>query len=375
LNNFSSKKLFKPSEWDPVPSGDGQRLTLRAQSSGTQYKSYNFSFTEPWFGGKRPTSFTTSIYHSIQTNGVTKSQERNDPINYSRSSLKTTGLSFGVAKRLKWPDDFFVVNYSLNYQYYELDKYSQLFSFASGYSNSLNFKFSINRTSYADQIFPSDGSSYEFSVQATPPISAITGKSFAGASDQEKYKWLEYHKWKFNAAYYLKISKNWVLASMLRTGFMGYYNNQIGFTPFERFYLGGSGLTGFNLDGRELVAFRGYKDNSVTPNTLVDGTYQRQGATIFNRYTTELRYRISPNPNATVYLHTFFEAANSWSNFKSYNPYNLLRSGGVGIRIFVPAFGLLGVDYGYGFDKNPYQLSNEAESGGGQFHFFIGQQF
>lgn len=363
ISNFSTRKLFKKHAWDPYPSGDGQRLSLRAQSNGTYFQSYNFSFTEPWFGGKRPNSLSFSVYHSIQK--FSSGGEN--------SSLKITGGSLGLGKRLRWPDDFFTINYSLNYQHYNLSNYvSGIFEFADGRSNNINLRIQLARNSTDDFIFPQSGSQFTLSTQLTPPVSAFTGKDYSQVSTQEKFKWIEYHKWKFDAMHYTKLAKNLVLASMVRTGFMGFYNRDIGNSPFERFYVGGAGLIGFNLDGRELISLRGYNDNSVTPRAVnEDGTLGNFiGATIYNKFTMELRYRISPNPQATIYVHSFLEAGNSWSRFKDYNPYNLLRSGGVGVRIFLPMFGLLGVDWGYGFDPNPYTPGSNK----GQVHFFIGQQ-
>lgn len=363
ISNFATRKMFKKGGWDPYPSGDGQRLSLRAQSNGSFFQSYNFSFTEPWFGGKRPNSLSFSAYHSIQkftTSG-------------NASSLKITGVSIGLGKRLRWPDDYFTLNYSLNYQHYNLRNYqSGIFEFADGRSNNINLRLILSRSSTDDIIFPQTGSQFNFSTQLTPPVSMFTGIDYKNASTQEKFKWIEYHKWKFDAMHYTKLAKNLVLASMVRTGFMGFYNRDIGNSPFERFYVGGAGLIGFNLDGRELISQRGYRDNSVTPRAInSDGTLGNYiGATIYNKFTMELRYRVSPNPQATIYVLSFLEAGNSWGRFKDYNPYNLLRSGGVGVRIFLPMFGLLGVDWGYGFDENQYTPGSNK----GQVHFFIGQQ-
>lgn len=363
ISNFSTRKLFKKRAWDPYPAGDGQRLSLRAQSNGTFFQSYNFSFTEPWFGGKRPNALSFSVFHSIQRFGTGENQ----------SSLKITGSSLGLGRRLRWPDDFFTINYSINYQHYNLNNYvSGIFEFADGRSNNINLRVLVSRNSTDDFIFPQSGSLFSFSTQVTPPVSVFTGIDYKNASTKEKFKWIEYHKWKFDASHYTKLAKNLVLATMVKTGFMGFYNEDIGNSPFERFYVGGAGLIGFNLDGRELISMRGYRDNSVTPRSInPDGTLGNfVGATLYNKFTMEMRYRISPNPQATIYVHSFLEAGNSWSGFKDYNPFNLLRSGGVGVRIFLPMFGLLGVDWGYGFDPNPYTPGSNK----GQIHFFIGQQ-
>lgn len=362
LTNFSAKKMFKGNEWTPIPAGDGQRLSLRAQSNGTFFQSYNFSFTEPWFGGKRPNSLSFSVFHSIQTNG----RRNNDP---EQTSIRITGATLGLGKLLRKPDDFFTLSASVNFQHYTLDRFGSIFSFATGISDNINFRIALSRNSTDQPIFPRSGAQFLASLQITPPFSMINGRSYESATDQEKYRWLEYHKWKFEASWYVNLFDKLVLATMGKVGIMGRYNKDIGYSPFERFYLGGAGLIGFNLDGRELISFRGYNDNSVTPVNPSTGNFI--GATAYNKFTAELRYPFSLNPQATIYGLVFAEGANSWEGMRSYNPFSMLRSAGGGVRIFLPMFGLLGVDYGYGFDENPYRPG----TGKGQFHFFIGQQF
>lgn len=359
LTNFSTKKLMNRREWNPIPSGDGQRVSLRAQSNGSFFQSYNASFTEPWFGGKKPNSLSVSMYHSIQSNGV---RRQDVTPTRQRQALNITGLTIGFGKRNKIPDDFFTTNIMLNYQYYNVQNYPGIIAFRDGFSNNINLRWILQRNSMDQPIYPRSGSSFLFSVQATPPWSRFSDKNYAEATAQEKYRWIEYHKWKFEGAWYTKLVGNLVLAAQAKMGYMGNYNKDIGDAPFERFYLGGAGLIGFNIDGRELIAFRGYEDNSVTPEG---------GATVFNRFTVELRYPISLNPQATVYVHSFMEAGNSWSSLRAYNPFGLLRSAGTGVRIFLPMFGLLGIDWGYGFDENPFRPGTNR----GRFHFFIGQQF
>lgn len=362
LTNFSTKKMFKLSEWTPIPAGDGQRLSIRAQSNGTYFQSYNASFSEPWFGGKRPQSFSVSVFRSIQTNGVKKGVE-------GRQSITITGVTLGLGRLLKWPDDYFSLSYGLTYQRYQLDNFSSVFSFATGTSDNINFKVALSRNSVDQPIYPRSGSSFSLSLQITPPISLLNGKDYSNASEQEKYRWIEYHKWKFDAAWYTTLVDKLVLATQVKFGVLGQFNPAIGSSPFERFYVGGAGLIGFNLDGRELIALRGYRDNSVTP--INTSTLTQVGGTIYNKYTVELRYPLSLNPQATIYGHVFGEAGNNFLSAKEYNPFNLLRSAGTGVRVYLPMFGLLGIDYGYGFDTNPYQ----SNSNKGQFHFFIGQQF
>jgi len=362
LTNFSTKKMFKPKAWTPIPAGDGQRLSIRAQSNGSFFQSYNASFTEPWLGGKRPQSLSVSVFHSIQSNGMKKG-------NPERASITITGVSLGIGRLLKWPDDYFSLSYGVTYQRYLLSNYQSIFSFGTGISDNLNFKIALSRNSVDQPIYPRNGSQFSLSLQLTPPISAITGKDYSEATDQAKYRWIEYHKWKFDAAWYVNLVDKLVLTTQAHFGYMGSYNKSIGSSPFERFYLGGAGLIGFNLDGRELIALRGYDNNTVTPVNSSTGNYI--GGTIYNKFTAEIRYPISLNPQATIYALVFTEAGNNFASAREYSPFNLLRSTGGGVRVFLPMFGLLGLDYAYGFDNNPYR----SNSGKGQFHFFIGQQF
>lgn len=351
FNNFSAKKFFKKDAWRPLPAGDGQKLSLRAQSTGIWFWSYNASFTEPWLGGKKPNSLTVSHFHSVQSNGEKKGSE-------NRQSIAVTGGSIGLGRRLKVPDDFFTMYTELTYQHYELNKWPQ-FIFSSGSSNNFSGKVVISRNSISDPIFPVSGSQTSLTIAATPPYSLFSGKNYNEVTPQEKYKWAEYHKWKFTSAWYLGLTKNLVIYTKVGMGFLGFYNKNIGTAPFERFYLGGSGLFNFQLDGREIIALRGYDDNSLSPTT---------GAAFINKYTSELRFRVSPNPNAMVYLLGFVEAGNTFSRIDNYNPFNVYKSAGVGVRIFLPMFGMLGLDWGNRFDDVP-RLPNMQKS---QIHFTIG---
>ncbi|MCC7233519.1 MAG: outer membrane protein assembly factor BamA, partial [Bacteroidia bacterium] len=360
FNNFSARNLFNGSAYRPLPSGDGQRLSLRAQTNGKPYQSYSASFTEPWLGGKKPNSFTVSVFRSVQTNGRDKSD-------VLRQSIYITGVSLGLGQRLKKPDDFFTVYHELNYQYYVLENYGTSFLFSNGYSNNLSFAETISRNSIDAPIYPRSGSQVSLSLQFTPPYSLFSKTDYKTAPDNIKYKYIEYHKWKFNSLWYSRLAGNLVLHSKIQYGFLGLYNRDIGSSPFERFYLGGDGLSGYALDGREIIALRGYSNNSVTPRL----GYSTIGGTIFDKYTLELRYPLSLNPSATIYVLGFVEGGNTWLQFKDFNPFSVKRSAGMGIRIFLPVFGLLGLDWGYGFDK----IENIPDANGGQFHFSIGQQF
>jgi outer membrane protein insertion porin family len=359
FNNFSAGNFFKKGAWRPLPSGDGQRMSLRAQTNGKYYQSYNASFTEPWLGGKKPNSLSVSVYHSIQSNGVGGE---------FRQSIKISGVSVGLGKRLKKPDDFFSIYHEVSYQYYILNNYGGTFLFSNGVANNLSFQETISRNSNDAIIYPRRGSQISATLQLTPPYSLFNDVNYKTATDSEKYKFIEYHKWKFNSSWFTELAKNLVLNTKIQYGFLGMYNRDVGASPFERFYLGGDGLSGYALDGREILALRGYGNNSVTPSNAVGG---KVGGTIFDKYTLELRYPLSLNPSATIYLLTFVEGGNSWLRFKDFNPFSVKRSAGAGIRIFLPVFGLLGLDWGYGFDDLP----DSPGENGGQIHFSIGQQF
>lgn len=367
LNNFSTKRMFTKGAWDPLPAGDGQRVSLRIQSNGLGYRTYNFSFSEPWLGGKKPNSFTFSIYHSVQTNlyvgGFGKNDER-------YQYLRTTGVTLSLGKYLKWPDDYFTVSNSLNYQHYKFKDNGYFgfggksgLGFTEGNANNINFQNVISRNSTDQPIFPMDGSTFTLTTQVTPPYSLLRGNAdYKTMSAEDKYKWLEYYKWKVEAIWYHKIVGKLVLASSFKFGFLNYYNKDVGYSPFERFKLGGTGLVGWNLYGSEVISQRGY-----------DQYTEGSGAVNFNKYTLELRYPISTNPSATVYVHSFLEGGNAFYSIKDYNPFKLYRTAGVGVRFFLPMFGLLGLDCGWRFDNAPNNQPISQKKF--LFQFFLGPQF
>lgn len=362
FNNFSLRNLFNGKAWRPIPSGDGQKLSLRLQSYGKGYISYSVSFTEPWLGGKKPNAFSVSYYHSLYSNGRSK----NDPL---RSSFTIDGVTLGLGKRLRWPDDFFSLYQAVNFQIYNLKNYSTIFPVGDGNGqyNNFNYNIALSRNSIDAPIYPRSGSEVSLSLELTPPYSAFSDKDYASLPENEKYKWIEYHKWKVKANFYTKLIGNLVLSTRTQFGFLGKYNDVLGVTPFERFYLGGDGLSGYNnLDGRELIGMRGYGNETITPDYYLN---RNLGGTIYSKYTFEFRYPLSLNPNATIYALTFLEAGNSWANFSDFNPFKVYRSAGIGLRVFLPTFGLLGLDWGYGFDEVP----GIPSANGGQFHFSINQ--
>jgi outer membrane protein insertion porin family len=338
FNNFSTKNMFKKGAWTPLPGGDGQRLSIRAQTNGRFYQGYNFSFTEPWLGGRKPNSLTYWLNHTAIGNGYLPSQK-------SYNGVQITGTGIGLGRRKKWPDDYFTAYYELSYQYYDVYKYAFFPIFSDGYANDIAFKYVLQRSSVSAPIYPQSGSNITFTAKSSIPYSLFDNVSdYSSLTSQDRYKYLEYYKLKFTSEWFLPITSDKKLILMPRVGFafMGAYNTSKGLSPFERYSLGGSGLTGINqLGGREIIALRGYEDNSISSNG---------GDPIIAKYTLELRYPISLNPSATFYAMLFGEAGNTFPSVNKFNPFNVKRSAGVGIRIFLPMFGMLGLDYGLGFD-------------------------
>ena len=356
FDNFSTKNILNGRSWKPLPSGDGQRLALTASSNGAYYQNYNISFTEPWLGGKKPNALTVSLYKSVSSNG----QEGDN-----REAIEILGLTVGLGKRLKYPDDYFTIYNGINFQQYKLVNSQSFFTFKDGFSNNVNYNIRLGRNSVDQLIFPRRGSNFSLSLKVTPPFSMFDGiEDYSTVSDQEKFKFIEYYKWKYKSSWYSAFTDKLVLATKIEMGLLGAYNNNLGVAPFERFYVGGDGLSGMGMvyDGRELISLRGYSNNSISPQT---------GATIYNKYTTELRYALSLNPSSTIYALGFMEAGNAWDNFDNFNPFGVKRSAGFGVRIMLPMIGMMGLDYGWGLDD----ISGKPDANGGQFHFSIGQQF
>ena len=361
FGNFSAKNFFKKGAWRPLPSGDGQNLSLRAQSNGKFYQSYSASFVEPWLGGKKPNSFSVSLYHTMQTNGF----QAGDP---SRASMKISGASIGLGRRLSWPDDWFSLVNSLSFQRYDLTNWSY-FLIKDGISNNFSFTTNFARNSTDQIIYPRRGSSFTLGLQITPPYSLINGKDYSTMSIEDRFRWIEYHKWTFKANWFTKLwtvtagdkELDFVLATKAEFGYLGYYN-EFARSPFESYEVGGDGMMGYSYYGKDIISLRGYANSSVTPT---------EGANLYTKFNMELRFPISLNPSATLYALTFIEGGNAWYDFKDFNPFNMVRSAGFGVRIFLPMFGMMGVDWGYGFDELPHNPGKN----GSQFHFVLGQQF
>lgn len=359
FNNFSTRQLFNKEAWRPLPGGDGQKLTLRAQTYGRGYVSYSASFVEPWLGGKKPNSFSVSIYQTTHRRDYASSHP-----DYGYYSI--IGASVGLAKRLQVPDDYFFLQQNLTYQHYDIYNPPLAFIFNDGQSNNFSYKAVFGRNSIDAPLYPRSGSEISLSLQLTPPYSYFDDKDYASATDQEKYKLLEYHKWGFKSNWFTSLAGNLVLSTRIRFGYLGYYNSDIGISPFERYYLGGNPISGWEIDGREYVSLRGYSDYSLTPT---DARNNYIGANVYTKYTAELRYPVTLNPMATIYALGFVEAGNAWSGIDNLNPFDVKKSAGIGVRVFLPMFGLLGLDWGYGFDDIP----GKPTDSGSNFHFSIGQ--
>ena len=360
FNNFSARNLFNLKEYKPLPRGDGQKLSIRGQTNGRFFQSYNFSFSEPWFGGKKPIYFGISAFTSLQSNGFTSD-------NQNSQRIRLNGVTFSLGKQLKFPDDYFRVDYATNLQQFKLNNYSG-FLFDNGTSYDLSLSQVLSRNSVDAPIFPTSGSNLKFTVQATLPYSSFNGKNYNNLSTTERYRFAEYHKWKFESQFFQRVYGKLILKAQAQFGFIGFYNKEVGQAPFGRFKLGGDGLQGFDfLQGSEIIALRGYANNAVVP----EGALPNAGSPIFNRYILELRHPITLNQSATVFVLAFAEGGNTWNNFSTFNPFNVKRSAGFGARIYLPIFGLLGIDYGRGFDPIP---GNSNDGGRQNFTFSIAQQ-
>jgi len=365
FSNFSARRIFDKDAWRPVPSGDSQSLSLRASTNGTYYKAFSLSFTEPWLGGRKPTNFSFSLYRTLQSGGVDYFYQT------SNQYFQVTGASVGIGTRLKWPDDYFTIYNELGIQNYKLSNWAGYFIFTDGQSNNLSYKVTLGRNSTDQMIYPRTGSNFSLSLQITPPYSLFNGKDYTEPMpDSEKYKWIEYHKWTGRIQWYIPLVEKLVLYTNFQLGVIGYFNKDLGHSPFEGFDLGGDGMSGYNLYGKETIGLRGYQNGSLTPYVRV-GSSMVGNAHLYDKYTVEIRYPISLNPQAAIYLLTFFEAGNAWQNAGEFNPFNVHRSAGVGARFFLPMLGMLGVDWGYGFDEVP----GRPDAHKGQFHFIIGMPF
>ena len=374
FNNFSIRNILNKEAYKPVPMGDGQSLSLRVQRSRTS-STYSLSFAEPWLGGKKPKSLSFSAFLSNQfrvTDFVNFDVDKNQ-------SLSIFGLSLGLGQRLKWPDDFFSLSQSISYQAIKLNNYAYQIgstnqALSQGTLNNLSYTFALTRNSAGPSlIFPTYGSEFSLRAKATFPYSAINGKDYSESADNlgqdelaDRYKWLEYYKVSAKAKWYTSLANKLVLMTNFELGYLGFYDEELGLSPVERFFVGGDGISQGQLDGRETIGLRGYENNALS---------EINGGAIYNKFQMELRYSISDSPAASIYTVAFLEAGNAYSNFKQFNPFEVKRSAGFGVRIFMPAFGLLGIDYAHGFDPLPGDPAINPQKSGWQPHFIIGRQF
>jgi outer membrane protein insertion porin family len=399
FTNFSAQNIFNKKAWKPLPTGDGQTLSLRAQTNGKFYQQYSFTFMEPWFGGKKPNNFSFSVYYSKLTRtdasysynpynsyndygnsygGMGSNYGNNYGSSYGQPDLTnakvtayqvTYGASLGYGYRLNWPDDYFTVYHELSAQHYKLLEWPYYF-LSTGDINDFSFKTVFSRNSIDNPLYTRRGSSFSLSVELTPPYSLINGKDYGDKtmSDKQRYNFLEYHKWLFNVKWFTPLDKKdkFVLHTKYEFGLLGYYNENRK-SPLEGFKMGGDGMSGYDIYGSDNIGQRGYESGSMT-STEGGGS----AANIYTKATVELRYPITLSESANIYALTFLEAGNSWYDFKKFNIFDLKRAAGVGVRFWLPMFGLLGIDWGYGFDMPNNGSSSSAK---GQFHFIIGQQF
>ncbi len=386
FNNFSTRRMFEKGAWRPVPLGDAQNLAFRFQTNGRYYTNLSASFTEPWLFGKRPTSLSISGYYSRMTDSYLAIG-----ILSTDKMFEVFGFNAGLGTRLKWPDNYFVLYNNLSWQTYKLTNWTNsYFAFNDGISHNLSYTISLSRNSTDQQIYPRTGSEFSASLQLTPPYSLFRKYTWAyDANDNrvklpvdsykdvnyntwtsaERYKWIEYHKWKFNATVYTKLIGDLVLMTRAQFGYLGYYNRNWGYSPFENFQVGGDGMSGYMTYGAEIISLRGYEDYSLTPRKMTpySRNYESYAGNVYDKFTVELRYPVILQPQSTIFVLAFLEGGNCWSDIREFNPFQIKRSAGVGVRVFLPMIGLLGVDWGWGFD--------DAVNGGSQFHFVLGQQF
>lgn len=365
FNNFSTHNFFVAEAWRPVPLGDAQNLSIKFQTNGTYYTALSASFLEPWLTGKKPTSLSISAYFTRQTNSYTSYyyQMLNDD-----QYMEIFGASIGIGTRLKWPDNYFVLYNTLGWQSYKLQDWPYQFIYSTGLSHNINYTFNLSRISTDQSIYPRSGSEFSFSVSLTPPFSMMKKGwrdiDYNKMSVQEHYNWIEYHKWTFKGTLYTKLIGDLVLMTRMQFGYLGYYNKKWGYSPFEGFIVGGDGMSGYNTYGQEVIGLRGYENYSLTPISS-NGSYM---GNLYDKFTIELRYPVIMQTSSTIYALLFLEGGNCWADIKEFNPFQIKRSAGIGARVFLPVVGLLGIDWGYGFD-NPDKKSRS------QFHFLIGQQF
>ncbi|MDB5007279.1 MAG: bamA 1 [Mucilaginibacter sp.] len=364
FNNFSLKNIFHLKSYKPLPKGDGQKLSLQGQSSGRSYQNYSFTFSEPWLGGKKPIYFAFSAYTQLSS-----TSQYYAPTSPYYNNLRINGVGVTLGKKLTWPDNYFQLNYSLNLDHYSLDNYTG-YLFQNGTSYNIKLTQELQRNSLDAPIYPTAGSNFKLTIQGTPPYSMFNNLDYKIATPEQIYHFVEYYKFKFDSQWFTRISGKLVLMSQVRFGFLGEYNSIVPPSPFERFKLGGDGMQSYQfLQGSDIIGLRGYQNFSIIPEGTNYNTTTNPGSTVYNKYTFELRHPVIESQSATIILLAFAEGGNVWNSFNNFDPFNVRRSAGIGARVFLPIFGLLGLDYGYGFDPIPGIPSANK----GQFSFSISQ--
>lgn len=364
FNNFALRNIFNLKAYKPLPKGDGQKLSIRGQSSGRTYQNFSFTFSDPWLGGKKPIYFALSAYTQLSSTG--QYYPTSSPY-YNKLRINGVGITLG--KRLNWPDNFFQLNYSLNLDHYNLDNYTG-YLFQNGTSYNIKLTQELQRNSLDVPIYPTSGSNIRFTAQGTPPYSMFNDINYKIATPEQRYHFVEYYKFKYDAQWFQRISGKLVLMSQIRFGFLGQYNSEVGASPFERFKLGGDGMQSYQfLQGSDIIGLRGYQNFSIIPEGTNYNVNTNPGSTIYNKFTFELRHPVIQSQSATIFMLAFAEGGNVWNSFDKFDPFNVRRSVGIGARVFLPIFGLLGLDYGYGFDKIP----GIPGANKGQFSFSISQ--
>lgn len=363
LNNLSLKRFFKKDAWRPYPQGQNQQLAIRGQTNGTYYKAISLSLTEPWLGGRKPHSLTVSGYYSSENNAYSILQK-------GTAFFHTLGLAAGIGFRLSWPDQYFTLYTELGYQRYMLDNWTG-FLMGTGNSNVVTFKTVFGRSSVSQPIYPRYGSDFSVSLTLTPPYSLMDGKNYSdpNLSDDDRYRWIEYHKWQFKGRMFHPLSRDQklVLMAKMEMGYLGHYNpNKL--SPFEGFRVGGDGMTGYTLYGEDIIGMRGYQDAALVP---MENQNKNDNARVYSKYTLEVRYPLVLQPRSTIYGLVFAEAGNGYASWKKFNPFQVKRSLGAGVRIFLPIVGMLGFDWGWGFDIP----AGGTRRAGGKISFTIGTEF
>ena len=370
FNNFSVRNIRDIRSWSPLPMGDGQQLSISANIGGSQYQLYSVSFMEPWLGGKKPNSLSVSLYYNLMSNGITKKNVEENPL-FTRQTMQLYGLSVGLGKRLQVPDDYFILSGELSYQRYQIQDYRAYINIASGAYNIFSLNGTFARNSIDNPLYSRHGSNLSLGLKATPPYSLLYNKKMTTPEglplgDADRFKWVEHYKVTINGSWFFQIVGNLVINTRFEYGLLGYYNKNIGYSPFEGYVVGGDGQ-GYYTFGKDMISLRGYENKTLTPDY---GANTNSTGHLYSKYTVELRHPVILKEMATIYMLGFIEGGNCWNQLNEFDPFDVYRSAGVGVRVFLPMLGMLGIDFGYGFDEVPFV----PEANGWNYHLVFGQQ-